>query len=658
MDSNKRIYELREILTEANYKYYVEDSPTLQDFEYDMLLRELEELERENPELITPDSPTQRVGGKAVSAFSPVSHEVPLESLQDVFSFDEVPEFIDKIKASVNGAEFDVEPKVDGLSVAVRYENGVFVQGATRGDGVTGEDVTENLRTIRSLPLKLEGAPAHLVVRGEVYMSKKVFRELNAEREAEEKPLFANPRNAAAGSLRQLDPKIAAERRLDIVVFNVQTSGEMSFETHSESLEFLKKLRFRTVPHWEYTDFNGIKDRIAYIGENREEFDYDIDGAVIKVNSLADRLTLGSTAKAPRWAVAFKYPPEEKMTEVTDIIIQVGRTGVLTPKAVVKPVRLAGTTVTNATLHNEDFIRDKDIRIGDTVVIRKAGEIIPEILRVVPEKRPECAKPYEFPNVCPVCGEPVSRDEGGAAIRCRGAECPAQRLRHIVHFVSREAMDIDGMGASIVALLIDNGLIRSAGDLYYLNAQDLATLPGLGKKSAENLIAAIEKSKDNDLSRLLCALGIPQVGQSAARALARAFGSLEKIKEANIFDLSAVNDIGAVTAEYIVEWFTSPQSEHLLSLLEKAGVNTESKEEPAGTKLSGKTFVLTGTLPTLKREEAKALIEKAGGKVAGSVSAKTSVVLAGEAAGSKLTKARELGIQIISEEEFIKMLNE
>ena len=379
---------------------------------------------------------------------------------------------------------------------------------------------------------------------------------------------------------------------------------------------------------------------------------------VIKVNGLADRLRLGSTAKAPRWAVAFKYPPEEKMTEVTDIIIQVGRTGVLTPKAVVKPVRLAGTTVTNATLHNEDFIRDKDIRIGDTVVIRKAGEIIPEILRVVPEKRPESAKAYEFPKTCPVCGEPVSRDEGGAAIRCRGAECPAQRLRHIVHFVSREAMDIDGMGASIVALLIDNGLIRSAGDLYYLNAQDLASLPGLGKKSAENLIAAIEKSKSNDLSRLLCALGIPQVGQSAARALARAFGSLEKIKEANIFDLTSVNDIGEVTAEYIVEWFSSPQSEHLLSLLMNAGVNTESKEEPVGTKLSGKTFVLTGTLPTLKREEAKALIEKAGGKVSGSVSAKTSVVLAGEAAGSKLTKAQELGIQIISEEEFLKMLNE
>ena len=658
MDANTRINELRAILTEANYKYYVEDSPTLQDFEYDMLLRELEELEREHPELITPDSPTQRVGGKAVSAFSPVSHEVPLESLQDVFSFDEVSEFIDKIKASENGAEFDVEPKIDGLSVAVRYENGIFVQGATRGDGVTGEDVTENLKTIRSLPLKLEGAPAHLVVRGEVYMSKKVFRELNAEREAEEKPLFANPRNAAAGSLRQLDPKIAAERRLDIVVFNVQTAGDMSFETHSESLEFLKKMRFRTVPHWEYRNFTGIRDRIAYIGENREEFDYDIDGAVIKVNGLADRLRLGSTAKAPRWAVAFKYPPEEKMTEVTDIIIQVGRTGVLTPKAVVKPVRLAGTTVTNATLHNEDFIRDKDIRIGDTVVIRKAGEIIPEILRVVPEKRPESAKAYEFPKTCPVCGEPVSRDEGGAAIRCRGAECPAQRLRHIVHFVSREAMDIDGMGASIVALLIDNGLIRSAGDLYYLNAQDLASLPGLGKKSAENLIAAIEKSKSNDLSRLLCALGIPQVGQSAARALARAFGSLEKIKEANIFDLTSVNDIGEVTAEYIVEWFSSPQSEHLLSLLMNAGVNTESKEEPVGTKLSGKTFVLTGTLPTLKREEAKALIEKAGGKVSGSVSAKTSVVLAGEAAGSKLTKAQELGIQIISEEEFLKMLNE
>lgn len=658
MEAKDRISELRKILNEANYKYYVEDSPTLQDFEYDRLLRELEELENEHPELITPDSPTQRVGGKAVESFVSVSHEVPLESLQDVFSYDEVSEFIEKIRSTVQDAEFDVEPKIDGLSVAVRYENGVFVQGATRGNGVTGEDVSENLKTIKSLPLRLEGAPEHLIVRGEVYMSKRVFRELNAEREAEEKPLFANPRNAAAGSLRQLDSKIAAERKLDIVVFNVQTAGERTFKTHSESLEFLKSLRFRTVPHWEYKGIKGIKDRIAYIGENREEFDYDIDGAVIKVNSLSARRELGSTAKAPRWAVAFKYPPEEKETEVTDIVIQVGRTGVLTPKAVVKPVRLAGTTVTNATLHNADFINEKDIRIGDTVVIRKAGEIIPEILRVVQEKRPEKSARFEFPKLCPVCGEPVSRDEGGAAIRCRGAECPAQRLRHIVHFVSREAMDIDGLGESIVALLIDNGLIKSAGDLYYLDVQELASLPGLGKRSAEKLIDAIEKSKYNDLSRLLCALGIPQVGQSAAKALARALGSLEKIKDANIFDLTSVNDIGEVTAEYIVEWFSSPQSEHLLSRLIEAGVNTLSNEEPVGTKLKGKTFVLTGTLPTLTRDEAKALIESAGGKVSGSVSSKTSYVVAGEAAGSKLTKANELGIKVITEEELLSLINE
>ncbi len=658
MEAKDRIEELRSILNEANYKYYVEDAPTLQDYEYDRLLRELENLEKEYPELVTPDSPTQRVGGKAVESFASVSHEVPLESLQDVFSYDEVSEFLDKTGKALPDAEFDVEPKIDGLSVAVRYENGVFVQGATRGNGVTGEDVSENLRTIKSLPLKLEGAPAHLIVRGEVYMSKKVFRELNAEREAEEKPLFANPRNAAAGSLRQLDPKIAAERKLDIVVFNVQTAGELSFKTHSESLEFLKKLRFRTVPHWEYRSLDGVNERIAYIGENREEFDYDIDGAVIKVNSLSARRELGSTAKAPRWAVAFKYPPEEKETVVTDIVIQVGRTGVLTPKAVVKPVRLAGTTVTNATLHNADFISEKDIRIGDTVVIRKAGEIIPEILRVVSDKRPEKAKKYEFPKTCPVCGEPVSRDDGGVAVRCRGAECPAQRLRHIVHFVSREAMDIDGLGESIVALLIDNGMIKSAGDLYYLDGQELAALPGLGKRSAEKLLAAIEKSKSNDLSRLLCALGIPQVGQSAAKALARAFGSLEKIKEANIFDLTAVNDIGEVTAEYIVEWFASPQSGHLISRLVEAGVNTMSKEEASGTKLAGKTFVLTGTLPSMARDEAKNLIEKAGGKVSGSVSKKTSYVVAGEAAGSKLTKANELGIPVISEEELLSLLDE
>ncbi len=658
MDAGKRIAELVKELNEHSYRYYVLDDPSISDYEYDMKLRELEELEAAHPEFITPESPTQRVGGQVASGFDDVVHEVPLESLQDVFSEQEVSDFTDRMKTASAGAQFIVEPKIDGLSVTIRYENGVFVQGATRGDGTKGEDVTENIRTIRSLPMRLEGAPSHLVIRGEVYMPKKVFRRLNEELEAEEKPLFANPRNAAAGSLRQFDPKIAASRRLDVIFFNIQTAGETTFDTDSAQLDFLRSLKLRTVPYVKAETAEEINAHIARIGDNREEFDYDIDGAVIKVNSLSARRELGSTAKAPRWAVAFKYPPEEKETVVTDIVIQVGRTGVLTPKAVVKPVRLAGTTVTNATLHNADFISEKDIRIGDTVVIRKAGEIIPEILRVVSDKRPEKAKKYEFPKTCPVCGEPVSRDDGGVAVRCRGAECPAQRLRHIVHFVSREAMDIDGLGESIVALLIDNGMIKSAGDLYYLDGQELAALPGLGKRSAEKLLAAIEKSKSNDLSRLLCALGIPQVGQSAAKALARAFGSLEKIKEANIFDLTAVNDIGEVTAEYIVEWFASPQSGHLISRLVEAGVNTMSKEEASGTKLAGKTFVLTGTLPSMARDEAKNLIEKAGGKVSGSVSKKTSYVVAGEAAGSKLTKANELGIPVISEEELLSLLDE
>ena len=655
MDKRERAAELRRILNKANVDYYVYDNPTLEDHEYDMLLRELEELERDNPELITADSPTQRVGGAAVSSFASVTHEVPLESLQDVFSFEEVSAFLDRVRDSAGQVSFDVEPKVDGLSVALTYENGLFVRGATRGNGTVGEDVTENLRTIRSLPLSIENAPAHLVVRGEVYMSKKVFRRLNEEREAEEKPLFANPRNAAAGSLRQLDPKIAAERSLDIVVFNVQAASGESFELHSRSIDYLKSLGFRTIPHWEYTGAEGIMDRIAHIGNNRDEFDYDIDGAVIKVDPLQVRTALGSTAKAPRWAVAFKYPPEVKETRITDILIQVGRTGVLTPKAVVEPVRLAGTTVTNATLHNADMISEKDIRIGDTVKIRKAGEIIPEILEVVFSKRPEGTEPFRFPTVCPVCGEPVSRDPDGVAIRCRGAECPAQRLRHIIHFASREAMDIDGMGEAIVSQLLTEGLISSAGDIYSLTADKLEKLDRFGKKSAENLIRAIEKSKQNDLSRLICALGIPQVGTSAARALARHFGSLEKLQNASAEELTGIQDIGGITALNIVRWFESKQSQHLISLLTAAGVNTESNEEPAGTALSGLTFVLTGTLSRHTRDEAKALIESAGGKVSGSVSKKTNYVVAGEAAGSKLTKANELGITVISEEDLEKM---
>ncbi len=652
MDAKERIAQLRQILDEASYKYYVLDAPDMEDYTYDMLLRELEELENANPELITPDSPTRRVGGKAVSAFAPVTHQVPLESLQDVFSREELEAFLSR----VGETEFDVEPKIDGLSVALRYENGVFVQGATRGDGAVGEDVTENLRTIRSLPLRLDNAPEQLVVRGEVYMSKKVFRELNAQREQDEKPLFANPRNAAAGSLRQLDPKICAERRLDIIVFNIQSAAGRSFERHSETLEYLSSLRFRTVPHAEFMTIGECWERIQDIGENRDQFDYDIDGAVVKVNSLELRRTLGSTAKAPRWAVAFKYPPEIRETRVTDIVIQVGRTGVLTPKAVLEGVRLAGTTVTNATLHNQDFIAQRDIRVGDTVLVRKAGEIIPEILSVDLDKRPADSVPYEFPRVCPECGAPVVRDPGGAAMRCQGAECPAQRLRHIVHFASRAGMDIEGLGTAVAQLLIDNGLIRNAGDIYALRQPDLASLPGFGKKSAENLVTAIDQSRSNGLVKLLSALGIPQVGQSAARSLARAFGSMDALERAGEEELSAVEDIGPVTAASIRMWLCSQQAKHLLETLREAGVDMTYSEDTSDRRFAGKTFVLTGTLTRYTRDEAAAVIEKLGGKSASSVSKKTSYVLAGENAGSKLTKAQSLGIPVITEEEFEEMI--
>ncbi len=656
MDTKERIDELRAVLNEHSYKYYVLDKPEISDYEYDMLLRELSQLEEAHPELITRDSPTQRVGGTALDSFQEVTHEVPLESLQDVFSFEELEAFSERMSESVAAPEFDVEPKIDGLSVALRYENGVFVQGATRGNGLVGEDVTENLRTIRSLPLKLTGAPEHLVVRGEVYMSKAVFRRLNEDREQDEKPLLANPRNAAAGSLRQLDPKICAERRLDVIVFNIQAATGVSFETHTESLDFLEQLRFRTVPHRKYTDIAGCIDRIRAIGDDRDAFDYDIDGAVIKLNSLADRRVLGSTAKAPRWAVAFKYPPEKKETRVTGIVIQVGRTGVLTPKAVLEPVRLAGTTVTSATLHNADLIAEKDIRVGDTVLVQKAGEIIPEILEVNLTKRPEGTVPFAFPETCPVCGAAVARDEGGAAIRCTGAECPAQRLRHVVHFASKAGMDIEGLGPSVAALLIDNGLIASPGDLYSLDFEKVAALPGLGKRSAEKLRDALENSKKNDLHQLISALGIPQVGTSAAKTLARTFGTLERLQNASLEELTAVEDVGEVTARNIRRWFASPQSEHLLSLLTAAGVNTECADAGGDGRFAGKTFVLTGTLPTLTRDEATALIERFGGKAASSVSKKTSYVLAGESAGSKLTKAQELGIPILTEEEFRSML--
>ena len=621
-----------------------------------MMLHKLMELEEKNPEFITPDSPTQRVGGQAVSAFEPVTHEVPLESLSDVFSTEEVIAFGERVKTAVGDVSFVAEPKIDGLSMALEYVNGVFVRGATRGDGRVGEDVTENLRTIKAIPLKLENAPARLIVRGEVYMPKKVFHELNEQREIIGQPLFANPRNAAAGSMRQLDPKVAASRKLSIIIFNVQLAEGMSFSTHEESLEYLRKLKFKVVDAKPCKNIKEAVDHINWLGENRDSLDFDMDGAVIKVNSLSARQAMGSTAKAPRWAVAFKYPPEKKETKLVDIVVQVGRTGVLTPKAVVKPVRLAGTTVTNATLHNQDFITEKDIRIGDTVLVQKAGEIIPEVLSVNKDKRPDGTVPYFLPDTCPVCGSPVVRDEGGAAKRCIGTECPAQLLRNIVHFASKNAMDIDGLGTAIVSSLLDAGLIKSVADLYFLDAQSIASLDRMGKKSAENLISAIEKSKANDLSKLLFALGILQVGQSAAKSLAGYFGTLDALANATPLELLQIDDIGAITANNIVEWFANEQSKHLISRLKEAGVNMSNHTEKIDDRFAGKTFVLTGALTKYTRSEATALIEKFGGKASSSVSKKTDYVLAGEDAGSKLTKAESLGIIIISEDDFEQMI--
>ncbi len=655
MDAKTEIIELRREIERHNYNYYVLDNPVIADFEYDELMRRLIALEEAHPELITPDSPTQRIGAEPLSEFKPVVHAVPLESLNDVFSFDELRAFDEKMRQSLGTVSYSVEPKIDGLSVALEYENGLFVRGATRGDGVTGEDVTENLRTIKSIPLRIENAPDRLIVRGEVFMPKSVFKAINEQREINEEPPLANPRNAAAGSLRQLDPKIAASRRLDIIVFNVQLISGSNFKTHAESIDYLKSLKFKTVDYALCGDIESCCREISRIGDNREKYEYDIDGAVIKLNSLAERLELGSTSKAPRWAAAYKYPPEIKESRIKAIEVNVGRTGALTPKAVVEPVRLAGTTVTNATLHNQGFIDEKDIRVGDTVLIRKAGEIIPEVLGVVKEKRPKGTVPFKLPDRCPVCGAPVSKDEE-AAVRCTGAECPAQLLRNIVHFASRNAMDIEGLGIAVAELLINSGLISSAGDLYYLEAEKLEKLERMGRRSAENLIAAIERSKSNDLSRLIYALGIRQVGQKAAKVLAEHFGSLEALERATEEELTSIFDVGAVTASYVREWFKSQQSKHLLGLLKNAGVNTLSLTERVDSRFSGKTFVLTGALSGYTREEAGAVIEKYGGKTSSSVSKKTDYVLAGENAGSKLDKAQSLGVRIISESEFEDMI--
>ena len=655
MDDFTEIEALRRELTQAGHEYYVLDKPTMSDYDYDHKLRRLEELEAAHPETVTPDSPTQRVGGQPLDAFTQVRHQVPLESLQDVFDFQELEAFDQRVKGVVPEAEYVVEPKVDGLSVALEYEDGLFVRGATRGDGQVGEDVTENLRTVRSIPLKIPDAPPRLIVRGEVYMPKKVFHSLNEERERRGEALFANPRNAAAGSLRQLDPKVAAARRLDIAVFNVQWPQE-EFSTHLETLDYLQNKGFKVIPHYSCAQVSQVTERITEIGETRETFPFDIDGAVVKLNNLSQRTVLGSTAKFPRWAAAYKYPPEVKPAQVVDIVIQVGRTGVLTPKAVLTPVRLAGTTVTNATLHNQDFITEKDIRIGDTVLVRKAGEIIPEVLSVVADKRPKGTQPWFLPKTCPVCGATVERDEDGAHIRCTGAECPAQLLRNLAHFASRDAMDIEGLGIAVVENLVNAQLVKTPGDLYFLNEEDVAQLERMGKRSAKKLLAALEKSKEQDLSRLIYAFGIRQVGQKAGKILAARFQTMDALQNAALEELTAVDDIGEVTARSILDWMASPQSQHLIQRLKEAGVNMTAAEQGSDTGPAGMTFVLTGTLEKFTRDEASEMIEARGGKSAGSVSQKTAYVVAGEAAGSKLRKAQELGIPVLTEEEFLELL--
>lgn len=658
MELKEKMDRMVEELNAANYRYYVLDDPTMDDRDYDLKLRELEELEQAHPELARADSPTKRVGGEALSKFEKVTHPVPLNSLQDVFSKEELSDFVDRMLAADPNTVFSVEPKIDGLSVALEYENGQFVRGATRGDGNVGEDVTENLRTIHTIPMVLENAPERLIVRGEVFMPKTSFRRLNRTQEEQGKPLFANPRNAAAGSLRQLDPKIAAKRGLDIYVFNVQLAEGKLFTTHGESLDFLKDLGFPTIPHKLLSKPDEIGAEVTRIDAEREKLTCDIDGAVIKVNDLAQRERLGDTAKYPRWAVAYKYPPEIKETVVEDIVVQVGRTGVLTPKAVVSPVYLAGTTVTNATLHNQDFISQRDIRIGDTVKIRKAGEIIPEILEVVLSKRPENAVPYFLPDKCPICGAKTERDEDGAFLRCTGAECPAQLSRNIAHFVSRDAMDIDGLGSAIVDALIEKGYLKSPADIYYLTPEEVGSLWQKGDTAAKKLLAAIEDSKSRDVSRLIYALGIRQVGVKTGKVLATAFGSLDALEQAGVEALTEVPDVGEVTAGFIADWFAQPQSRHLLERLRQAGVNFQSLRQVGDQRFAGMTFVLTGALSRFTREEATEQIENLGGKVSGSVSKKTKFVVVGENAGSKERKARELGIQILTEDEFLDLIRE
>ena len=663
-DAEKRINKLREIINYNSKLYYENDAPEISDYEYDALFRELGELEAEFPELDSPTSPTKRVGGRALDKFEKFTHSVRMGSLTDVFSYEELDDFLDRTEAILGeGVEYSVEPKIDGLSVSLIYENGVFVRGATRGDGIIGEDVTENLRTVKTIPLKLKEPIPYLNVRGEVYMPRSVFSELNEAREREGLSLFANPRNAAAGSLRQLDSKIAASRRLAIFVFNLQegelyTDGRRAIN-HTETLARLEELGFTVLPNYKaLIGKEAVSEHVKALGEMRPELSFDMDGAVIKVNNLSSRITVGEGSSTPKWAVAYKYPPEEKETKLLSIDIQVGRTGVLTPAANLAPVRLAGTTVSRATLHNINFITEKDIRIGDTVIVRKAGEIIPEIVESIPARRCGTEEIFEMPTVCPSCGHPVVRDEcgDGAAVRCVYPACPAQNARGIVHFASKGAMNIDGLGPQVVELLLANGKISSIIDLYSLKVEDIEGLDRMGRKSAENLVAAIERSKDRGLEKLLFALGVRQVGEVAAEEIAAKMRTLDACLEATLEDFLEIEDIGEITARALVEFFAEDTTRELAKRLGELGVSTEAKAEVKLDTLAGLTFVLTGTLPTMSRDEASALIKKNGGKVSSSVSKKTSYVVAGEEAGSKLTKANELGVTVIDEAGLLDMI--
>lgn len=656
--AEKRIQELRDLVRYHSRLYYEFDNPELDDYEYDLLYHELLDLEEKYPDLKTPDSPTQKVGGAASLKFEPVKHIVQMGSLQDVFSYEELFEFDERVRSVIEKPEYVVEPKIDGLSVSLEYRNGVFVRGSTRGDGFVGEDVTHNLMTINSIPKRINCPEvSYLELRGEVYISKDTFRKLvDAQEIVGERP-FKNPRNAAAGSLRQKDPKISAKRGLDIFIFNIQQCEGKTFTTHSETLDFVKELGFPvSVSYNRYKNISDAVDNIKFIGENRENYNFDIDGAVIKVNSLADREILGATAKYPKWAVAFKYPPEEKITTLLNIEVQVGRTGAITPTAVFEPIQLAGTVVSRAVLHNQDFIDAKDINIGDKIIVRKAGEIIPEVVALA-EKGPNPGT-FRLPEYCPACGTKAVREDDEAVLRCPNPDCPAQLLRNLIHFASRDAMDIDGMGPAVLTMLVDRGIIKSQADIYSLKPEDISSAERMGEKSAANLMASIEKSKKAGLSRLLFALGIRNIGQKAADALAQNFGTMDAVMTASSEDISAIDGFGDVMAKSLIEYFSLPQSKKLIEKLKEHGVLMEAEKKVVSDKLHGFTFVLTGTLPTMSRDEASAIIIASGGKVASSVSKKTDYVLAGEKAGSKLNKAESLGIKIIDENEFMEMVRE